>query len=317
MVPGWFNENLNRAYPFCRGTVGVDTPAAGVLSLSALPDAWIVDAGFTMGEDAGFVEGTHSVWLDRIDVAGDTICFTFCSDATPLQDSPLKFRFHLEDERFVTVTAGWNDGEDSSESETLLPQLWSGFVTSGDLSTVLDYTWDQAVVRLTGEATTEPALIFNLSGTLLRSLSLANNDRTRITAGEDCPASDWPYPVGEVFEAAVLLQGELRLFAGYNCAIVQDTGDNSLSIEAAVGSGEGEPCEEVLLFAEEQPPADSDLLSGGLSCRDTLRSVNGLGGPSLLLLAGNGVTIIPSPVEHKITIDVNRQNMTICGENLT
>ena len=66
------------------------------------------------------------------------------------------------------------------------------------------------------------------------------------------------------------------------------------------------------LFAGETPPGESQVLEGGLLCNETISSLNGLGGPILQLLAGQGFTITPRPSEHKVVIAMDASNMAVC-----
>ena len=48
-LPNFFNENINRSFPFQRATVGVDTPTEGYPTMLQLPDNFIADCGFILG----------------------------------------------------------------------------------------------------------------------------------------------------------------------------------------------------------------------------------------------------------------------------
>lgn len=85
--PGFWNDNRFRAYPFLRGEVGV----SGSGAIANVPNDVIVDAGFTMGLESGYVEGEHSVWLSSVTRSGTTLTFVFESDAPGLFNRPLTF----------------------------------------------------------------------------------------------------------------------------------------------------------------------------------------------------------------------------------
>ena len=55
-LPNFFNENINRSFPFQRATVGVDTPTSGTVTMLQLPDNFIADCGFILGPESGFID---------------------------------------------------------------------------------------------------------------------------------------------------------------------------------------------------------------------------------------------------------------------
>ena len=57
---------------------------------------------------------------------------------------------------------------------------------------------------------------------------------------------------------------------------------------------------------------NNSLLEGGPVCKEVARSINGVGGPILYFVGGQGVSIIPDPDRNKVTIDVNLTNMDLC-----
>ena len=52
--PNFFNENINRTFPFQVGTAGI---LESNLAMRSLPDAVIADCGFIMGPESYFQEG--------------------------------------------------------------------------------------------------------------------------------------------------------------------------------------------------------------------------------------------------------------------
>lgn len=308
----FFNVNAHRAYPFLTGSVG--QPADGPLTLANLPPEVIVDAGFVMGPRSLFDHEEHTVRLTGISRSGDTFYFDFESDAPAMEGVVLTFIRELTDDKNLTehLDSG-EEGFSESGSEALDEcdePLWSGYLVTGDLA-VLD-TFLSGDGSVTGSVALEPALLQNLAGSYVSSLSVANADRTRVTAPEDCPEQTWPYPVGAVFINQRCIIDEVVFKPGYNCVIRQRDSDNSLTFEAAVGAGEGEPCAEVELFDDETPPDDSDLLGGGPRCNEVLRSINGRGGPLLRLLGGQGATFIPLPEENKLVVDFDMAGLAAC-----
>ena len=131
MRPGFLNDNANRNYPFLAGSSGYELGAGGQglfpsdlcppelfppelyppyeaadvvdpSTLQALPTDALVDAGFLMGVESGFVEGLHNVWLQRIYRTVDRFYFVFQSDAPGLVGQELTFCRDLGDGDYAT-----------------------------------------------------------------------------------------------------------------------------------------------------------------------------------------------------------------------
>lgn len=312
--PGFFNENENRAYPF---SVGATNP----------PEPLVVDAGFVAGPRSRFASGTHTVTLVAVRRQGSFFYLDFTSDAPELFGVPLTFSRHEGDDDFATEfvdsgTAGTSassesgsvSASDSAASRVCDEPLWSGFVVTGRMAAFA------ALLPADGEAAyaaeVEPALVQNLSEAYVTQFAVANTDRTRVSASPDCDG-EGP-PDDEVIHTnATCVLGDVVLVPGYNCTIRQSSIDNSITLGAAVGAGAGEPCEPVKTHAAEQKPAGSDLLEGGPRCNQTVRAVNGVGGPMLNLIAGAGVTITSLPEENKVQINVNMSGLALCYDSIS
>ncbi len=310
----FLNVNAFRSYPFLARTVAL--PEDGPLTLNNLPFAIVVDAGFTAGPRSRFEADEHVVELVRISRNGDTFTFEFDSDAPEISGNRLVFTRSLGDD--VNSTEHLDSGNDGfSESDSELDDcddpLWSGYLTTGDLAQLDAFlSGDGEILPGDVPVTVEPAEIVNLAGSYVTSFALANADRTRFEAPENCPTQSWPYPVGAIFIQARCLIGEVVLKPGHGVVIRQNSADNSLTIVAAVGAGEGPPCEEIPLFAEETAPDDSSLLTGGVRCNETLRSINGIGGPVLRLVSEAGAAIVAVPEENKLVIDLDMTGLATC-----
>lgn len=192
--------------------------------------------------------------------------------------------------------------------------LWSGYLVTGDMAALSVLLPADGALTRTNGGIVEPSLVQSIEGAYVSSLNIGNQDRTRVTSAAGCNEIEWPYPVGpnKLFTAATCLRGHIRIYSGFNAAFRQESFDNSIVATAAVGAGEGEPCESVPLFPGEIPPQNSELLEGGPGCNDVIRTVNGVGGQFSFLRAGQGVTITTSPSTHTIVIDVNMTGLAIC-----
>lgn len=323
----WFNENRGRTFPFLQHlqellevseTTAVISP--GVFSMSLLPNSAVVDFGATMGTQAFFEEGVHRVYLFEVRREATTFAFEFRSTAPGLVSKPLIFRRSIISDDYETEyveTATEEDVSHSgtvSESQCVEDSIWQAYMVSGtmvDLAAVLTATGEK-LQGDTDDVIVEPALVRNLLGQYARSFNLANADRSRAQNPSDCVALSWPFVLAPIYVNHECIIGTIRLKEGFNTLIDQDNVGNSLTINAAVGGGAGEPCAEVPLFAAEAPPVGGSLLSGGPDCNDVIRSINGVGGQVLRMIGGQGIVITSEPSRHRVIVDVNMSNLKIC-----
>ncbi len=309
----FFADNLHRDYPF------IGTPK--------IPQGTIVDFGCLMGINSGYVEGEHNVWLDDVRRFGEEFDFVFASDAPGLVGQFLVFTFSQHNARYSTEYAdclaaanslsfSFSESVSFPELKTVDDSLWSGYLVIGDLTELAamlpvnkDYVHDGTRV--------EPCLLRNIAMSYLRTINLANNDRTRATAPAGCPALAWGFPTGQIYPNAVGLTGRIRFEAGYNCKVVENTLANSITISAMDPSVEvaaaGQPCDFVPLFVGEAPPAGRTRLDGALGCDEVICSINGADGPQLAIVNGGGLTIAYDTANHVVTVKVNMQGFHVCA----
>jgi len=311
--PGFYNENRNRAFPFLLGTV--NSQVLGPATLRHLPNSVVVDAGFIVGNNAGFITDVNKIYLARVRRTGSAFRFEFGSDAANLVGTKLVFVRFLGDNGYLAEHVDeWEVHLTSQSAGPCDEPLWSGYMVSGridDLVALLPT--DGSLERQADDATVEPALIQNLAHTYVRGVSLANGDRTRVVAPEGCPPVTWPFPTGVIYPGARCIQGDILFKPGYNCSIYQDAANNGLVFRAVPGAGDGQPCVETPVFAGEQPPNDSSLYAGGPTCNETLRSINGQGGPNFTITPGQGVSIQPDPDNNTLVIDVSMVGLQSCN----
>lgn len=332
--PNWYNDNANRAFPFEWRSVGVGVPESGPVTITQLPDDFIVDCGFTIGPASSYEEGVDYVYLSRIYRVGSEVYFEFKTSEASMADYPLTFIRSITDEEYSLEYLDSDNpsdrGSQASVSDSVgtacrLP-FWSGYLVTGDMSSVAYRLADgesivnSAPVSPSGnQALVEAALTDNLSKSIVSSFELANADRTRCTAPPGCPDPTWSFETGIIYESARCIQGAVKLKAGYNVSIGLTPSANTITLSAALNAGEGQPCEEVKLFPTESPPigAENNLLEGGLLCNDVLRSINGLAGPAFKIKGGQGVSVLPDPDAHCVIIDVNLLNLDLCQYSYT
>lgn len=328
-LPNFFNENINRSFPFQRATVGVDTPTSGTVTMLQLPDNFIADCGFILGPESGFIDGTHSVFLHKISRINSSIVeYEFHSDAPNLADSFLLFRRDITDPIYQTEFVESDVPFYAPVSQSLSLSIsvpivtcgepyWSGYLVTGPMEEVASrLSIGETIVRSgSNEAIVEPALIQNLNQSQVVSLNIANADRTRALRPANCPPNSWTFPTGYIYTTQECIQGDLRLQSGYNMQITQNSFTNTIQFAARLKAGLGEPCEEIKLFPQEDPPigAANNLLAGDHYCNETLRSINGLQGPSLNLIAGVGVSMLPNTVTSTLIVNINLKDLQTCS----
>lgn len=320
-VADWLNENMGRSFPFLTGTVNrPDQP----LHVEGLGNAVIVDAGFMVGLESGFVNGQHRIYLAAVYRIGSTLHFDFRSDAPGLWNRVLSFTRQVGDPRYTSQYLD-NDntpfGESAGASDSLFSDslacapepLWSGYLITGNLQ-ALSMSDGEVLVAASQGCVLEPALIQNLANTYVSSINVANIDRTRVDSPDGCipPAFDFPIGPDLTYVNAKCLRGHIRLVAGYNATVRQDNSTNTLILGGDVGAGAGEPCEEVPLFAREKPPDGSLVLEGGPRCNEVVRTLNGVGGQYATILGGVGVRVEPDPNNFRIVINVDMHSLTVC-----
>lgn len=311
--PEFFNDNACRNHPFVPGTVGL----AAASGLYGLPDDAVVDCGFVVGPESEYADGTDSVYLTSVSRSGAVVTFTFASSAAALYGEPLVFTRTLGgpdyETEFVESGAPARGGDRPSASAGASdcdPAAWSGFLVTGPMVDLAAWLADgQTVVGDGVAATVEPALVQNLAGSFVTSLAVANEDRTRATAPAGCPEIVWPFVPGSVFVWGRCVRGDVRFAPGYNALVSEDVAANAVVLGARPGAGAGKNCADVPVFPGE---TSAGPYSGAQACSGILRSVNGLGGPDVPLVAGSGVSITPDPARNRVLVNVNMADLSTC-----
>ena len=320
--PNFFNDNINRTFPFQLATAGVATPGEGAVTLLQLPDEFIADCGFIMGPESGFVEGRDFVYLYRVELVAGVIVFEFRADIhlTDAAGDPDTRVLSLEFTRQSSDPIYTSEFSEAPVTGECDEPLWLGYLVTGPISKILERLAARSPIVYDAaesapiQARVEPALIQNLSGNQVVSLNLANGDRTRANRPSRCAPYIWTPDPQETYINQECLQGNLRLRSGYNISISQSNLSNTIQFSAIVRAGLGEPCGEVKLFADEAPPLDAsnNLLAGDFYCNEVLRSVNGLQGPNLTVFAGTGVAVAADSANSTLIVDINLTDLSLC-----
>ncbi len=287
MNVGWYDTNMGRGYPFLSDTTGVQEVGGGLPAelpdLSYMPNTVIVDAGFIIGPAIAFDPAEDVIYLDSVSLESGELSFVFKSTASSLSGVTWTFTRLEGDPKFATELV-------EAVSDCGVQVVTSGFLVTGDL----DVFWEHLADGETsgGEALSiEPAVVRSLNGGALGSINLANIARTYVTAPEGCREPCFDFEPQDVYVREECITGPIRIKDGYNNAVVQNIGDNSLQFSARVGGGRGEPCDEISLFDGETPPQGSQLLSGGHECSETIRTINGSGAKIFSLVGGPSVIV--------------------------
>lgn len=343
--PGWYNDNVNRTFPFMTGTVSKPIPPSGVSSpydIMYLPDYVIADCGFTLGTQSEYVEGTDIVYLTRVERTGSLFVFTFNASDEGTSPYVLTFTRAIDADLYELSYSDSDfphlaDSISDSVPVDCRKPFWSGYLVTGDMERLATELSDgQSFVRNTDTPSlwggrVEPALVQNLSNTIVNSLGLGNGDRTRAKAPTNCDPYAWPFPTDCGDDPCVYVQtdcvtGDIRFEPGYNMAIASNVSTNTITFSIQNNAGKGAPCDQttggeyngVPLFPGESLPEDSSgvptssVFGGGPLCNELIRSINGSGGPLFQFKAGQGVVITPKPAEHKIVIDVDLNSLDLC-----
>jgi len=313
--PGFFNDNANRAYPFLEGTAGVATPEQGPLILQQLPNGWIVDCGFTVSPDYGGTVSALQIKLVCVRRQSGKIYFEFAT----VSGETVIFSRTVGETEYLTE---YQDSNPTSQSEYVVGRCHELFVTgyliTGALDDVDKYLAEGASILAEGGEcpTVDPTLVQLQGNAMVLGFRVGNDDRTRYEAPTECDPVEWPYGVDEgvLHMQPDCLAGPVRLKPGFNCQIRQSVADNSLTIAAVVGAGEGQPCQQIQLSEKDVPPIGSTngLREGGILCNEAIRTINGRGGPRLTIMSTQGVSVTSVSAEHRLVIDVNLNDMVTC-----
>ena len=315
--PNFFNENAGRSFPFVKESLQTSGTSS---NLDYLPDATVVDFGAEMGVLSGFDETQHKVELAKIRRSGGKFYFYFTTTAPDSSGYWLIFTRNVGETDYVTeyaIAISTTNLDPLPEESVLVGDcnqtpVWSGYLVTGDLTGLAAMLPTDGELTSTSDPQVEPALVRNQKQGLLRSLSLANADRTRADTPDQCRDLVWKHTPEGIYVRDACLTGRIRLEAGYNVLLLQSAIDNGFQIEASVGAGAGEVCGDVPLFDGELPPLGGATLDGAVSCNDTVRGINGVGGRIVPLLSGPGVTITPVPTKNRIDIAVDLSNLKLC-----
>lgn len=301
--PGFYNDNEYRDYPFLTRV----KPREG----TDLPHEAIVDFGAIMGLDSEYAEPDSYVYLHSIQRSGDALRYEFRTTAEGAADEALVFTRELADPEFKLQWADSTPIGALDRPYCFGAPKWEGFLVTGLFEELLlALPGDGELLFAETEWQIEPARIQSLIKTFLRSVSLANFPRTQVTVPQCESESE---PPEEAIVNATCMKGDLKFKEGYNCAIQQNTPTNTIIIGASVGGGSGSQCVEIPLYPGESPPPGSRYLTGGPSCGEIIKTVNGVGGRKIQLTSGPGFRVaVDARRAHTLTISMELGDFAAC-----
>lgn len=298
---GFYNENEYRQYPF------IDKPEKRAVLAVELPTELIVDCGFILGIDSKFDAKTDYVYLKRLVVQANSYSFVFKTTAATALNTELIFHRLKTDENWLTEHKSSVVADISCATEP----IWEGFIVTGNLQ--LDTpppigTYDFAL----NDYEVEPAQLQSLVRSYLRSVSVGNYSRTVIPeCANNSSSSQNPAAQRSIITQANCLKGGIQFSGGINCNVEQNDITNTIRISPVRGANLNTPvatelCEnhgELPLFTNEPKAQGSQFLSGGPACNELISSINGIGGPNVIINGGPGILV--NNADNKITLNVS------------
>ena len=351
---GFYNQNLYRDYPFrTQGdpperlhSLSSESSVSGEsYATAALPHEAIVDFGCIMGLDGNYADCWDWIYLYRITRSDPFFVFEFRTTANP---QVLLFTRRNDDPEYKYE---WSESQGkrtpyelpspSSPSSASYPSpgdewglgcdpaapVWEGFLVTGKFDELMDLIPNgERLYFDSGYQIVEPARIQNLKESYVRSLNLANRVRTHATEADICRTSfssersigmeDATQDV-TVYKGATCMQGAIAFEEGFNCQIRQEDTTGTIVIGAGVGLGAGEVCEEYPFYSGESIGSDETYYTGGPTCTEILKTINGKGGSRIRFDAGLGFTVRTSPDNPStIIVDMNLKGLAICLDSL-
>lgn len=294
-IEPWYARNSLRDYP--------------LLDRSTIPEGLIVDAGFVIDPDTGFNPSVHTVRITKIEkiVGGYLITVGVDCDV----DGSLSFPVSDNWTEWLTVRSDppeWNNSGSSSQSTgwSSPPGSWFGFLVLGRYSDWVDYLPSGSVTFTAGQADFEPARTA-INRARIRAIRIANQQRLQARDPDGCGTNSESSIVNQLSDLPYVEWGPpltapiITLVEGYNLSL-RVLGTSELVFAARPGYGAGEVCEEVPLKDGEEAPSGSELLTGGPSCAELVRAINGLPGKSVRVTSGPGIDIIEETETHTVRV---------------
>lgn len=298
--PGFYNDNANRRYPFRE-----DTTANS--NAHRLPNDVLLDFGATFMMYSDYDPLTTNVWLSSVEVVGTLVTLTFLNDSPAIGHIPLVFTVNATQEFNLAFAdaSGWESEPAAYEEGSTL--AWHGYVVIGGDLTALTAFLGSSTLSKTANII-EPFLIQNMDNTYVRSVNVANQERLTTVNNNTIGR-------GYIINGSIN-SGVVQFQEGYNTKIGYDIKKNGLVVGALVGAGAGQPCAEIPLYTGESSPDGGSLLSGGPTCNEVIKAINGVGGPTVTIKGGHGIKVQKNASNpHQLDIIIDETLLTTCSSS--
>lgn len=325
--PAWYNDNQFRDFPFITRveplakTSGFNSESSGQ-AIFHLPHSAIVDFCAIMEIDAEYDERDgHIIYLHAVSRFSDIFTFKFRTTAEFAENHELVIYRELTSPEFLISR---------NDASTVLPEAvdqfscpiqprWSATVVTGSMREMATLLADgETLYAEAGLWQIEPARVQSLKRSYLRAVNLANSARLHATPVAGCSLSSSYSEAAPAIPAAYCMSSDLKFKEGFNCTIRQDVNNNAIIIGAGVGVGEGLPCDEIPLYDGEPSPDGGKFLSGGPTCKEVVKSINGVSGDDVTILAGRGFRIqADSNLPNRLVIDRALDDFALCDNQGT
>ena len=328
---GFYVDNLYRTYPFIDPDTGLQ-----------LPKSTIVDFNCYIYVEVGYAEDQNKVWLYSVERVADDFIFKFACDAPGLADNYLTFVKNLNDPEFSYAFSSNIEFYTSSsiilEEEpnqdydpNVCPEkiLWEGYIVIGSLQDLAATMNSGDIIYDAGVGTAiEPSLVINIQDSTVRTLSIANKVPQQVTPPEGCSG---PEVVDYILVHRSCISGDIVFSHGYCCNVELSEADNEITFTALdTNSIKGNFCgneQDTSIFWKSElipgirvayaheVPGNSTLYSGGPSCRETLKSVNGISAKRLWIVGGQGISLTEDQGTFSINVAVTLSGLAICSNS--
>lgn len=339
---GLYFDNMFRAYPFIDSSLGMALPDEAIVDFKCFINS---EAGFIADEHKVWLYAvkrtqTHVVFSFACDAAA--LSDKVLSFYIPAGSGEITYAFsELQSLNNACVDPQSLSSESSSavstqqsSSSTSEPYttdsglvIWDGFIVVGNLTSLLEsMEITDCMTDPEGYTKVEPALVVDLQSTMVRFVNIANKLPTTVTAAEGC--SDGLEQSYDIITYHRNITGDIKFVNGYSCNVTLSESDNSIVFTATTDTAvKGQFCghEELaqikykselipgIKFGDNHTiPNDSLLYSGGPLCRDTLKSINGVGGKRLWIIAGRGIALTENQENYLISINATLSGLAVC-----
>jgi len=326
---GFYFDNMFRSYPFV--DPAVEPP---------IPKETVVEFNCAVNYGSGFVDGVNTVRLHSIEKTINQLILEFKCDADGLINKSLVFSINYPATEltysfsYVKLDEGYNSNNSSSSSSSSSSSvagidedlLWDGFIIFGNIDSIVDSMYVGEIVVVDSIYVIEPTLIKNLQSADVQSISIANQTPEQATPASGCGEDPLVLYENLVYHEGLI--GDIRFVDGYSCNVTLSSARNSVTFTATVTDAiKGQFCKDepssikypstlipgIKMGTDQEIPDGSELYSGGPTCKDTIKSINGMGGKRLWVVGGKGITLTSTQADYLISIEATLNGLAICA----